>query len=133
MMQVLEQEDDLQLSAIPTEGLEAIEAAEAVMAIKAQLDWETIKRIPDDLRGQTFFGQFDLWLFETIEPADDKICFSCNVLDKIVFTGLELQSAFPWMQILDANHILALVHPNCRCILTRITNPLDYISMPMEW
>ena len=108
---------------------EAVEAVEAVSALEAYLEWETIKRIPDYLRGQSFFGEYDLWLFQTIEPADKRICFSCTVLDKIVWTGLELRSAFPWLEIVDGNTIWARVHPNCRCKLSRITNPLDYITI----
>jgi len=106
-----------------------IDAVRAVEAVQEQTEWETIKRIPDDLKGTSFFGEFDIWLFQTIEPADERICFACNVLDKIIFTGMELRAAFPWMMIVHANLILALVHPNCRCTLTRITNPLDYIQL----
>jgi hypothetical protein len=113
----------------PSLAIKAIEAIEAVIAVQEQLDWEEIKRIPDWLRSQTFFGEFDLWLLQTIEPADDRICFGCTVLDKIVFTGLELRSAFPWLEVIDANTIMAKVHPNCRCKLLRITNPLDYITI----
>jgi hypothetical protein len=46
-----------------------------------------------------------------------------------VFTGLELRAAFPWLEIVDANTIWARVHPNCRCKLWRITNPLDYLKI----
>lgn len=112
----LEMDSDIPLSVI-----------EAVEEVERLAQWETFKRIPDNLSGQSFFGEFDFWLFMAIE--DDVTCFSCKVLDKIVFTGLELRGAFQYLQIVDGNTILALVHPNCRCVLLRITNLLDYIQL----
>jgi len=114
---------------LENESLLCSQIVEAVEQVERLEEWETIKRIPDDLRGQSFFGEYDFWLFQTIEPSDDRICFACTVLDKIIFTGLELRGAMPYLQIIDGNTILAGIHPNCRCKLLRITNPLDYIYL----
>jgi hypothetical protein len=107
---------------------QAVEAVEAVLAVEEYLDWEgATQRIPVDLRGQTFFGEFDFWLYTAID--DDKTCWMCKVRDKIIWTGLELRSSFPWLQIVDANTIMAKTHPHCRCPLTRITSLADYIQL----
>lgn len=115
-----------------------IDAVDAVLSVQKQLALEgAIQRIPDGLRGNSFFGEFDLWLYQTIEPDDNRICFNCRVLDKITWTGLELRLAFPYLEIIDTNTILVYVHPNCRCTLTRITDPLAYLQLDlgpgMDW
>ena len=97
----------------------------------ACLEWEATGRIPRALVGtQTFFGEHDYWLFTAV--LDDLTCFSCNVLDSISFVGLELRSSFRYLVVQGPDLILARVHPHCRCVLVRVTNPMDYISMDMQ-
>jgi hypothetical protein len=84
------------------------------------------QRIPSWLQGNTFFSQNDLWLFSAV--VDDHTCFDCQLYDKMVSAGDELCGEFPYMEIIDENMILAMVHPHCRCILTRIVNLLDTVQ-----
>ena len=98
-----------------------IEAIHAVELVKA------IKRIPDELRGHSFFSQFDLWQYEVI--TDDKTCSPCLDLDTRFYYGDELRGEFFFMQVIDANTIEAHIHPNCRCVLNRITEPDIYLSV----
>ncbi len=108
--------------------LEITAVVAAVLQVEELLKWQEAQtRIPFWLQGTTFFSEWDFWTFNSI--VDDRTCFSCNVLDKIMFTGLELRLAFPYLEIIDENTILAHVHPNCRCLLTRITSLLDYTQL----
>jgi hypothetical protein len=105
-----------------------IDAVQAVTEVEAYLDWEATQRIPRALAGgQTFFGEYDYWILTAV--LDDRTCYSCNVLDKITFTGLELRTAFRYLDIIGPDLILARVHPHCRCVLVRVTNPIDYIRL----
>jgi hypothetical protein len=97
-----------------------IDAVLAVEAVEGTL-W-----IPDWLRSNTYFSQNDLWLFAAV--VDDHTCFDCQIYDKMVYSGDELRSEFPYMEIIDETTILALVHPHCRCILTRIVSLLDSVQ-----
>jgi hypothetical protein len=107
-----------------------VSVVEAVDQTLQQEAFDEVSKIPSFLKGyMTFFGEYDYWLFMTVEPSDDRICFSCQVLDKMIFTGLELRSAFPFLIIEDGYTIRAFVHPNCRCVLIRITNPMDYLAL----
>ena len=100
-------------------------AVEAVLCVEDVLSWQEAQtRIPDWLQSQTFFSELDYWKFTAI--MDDRTCFACNVLDKIMFTGTELRLFFPYMVLFDFDTILAYVHPHCRCILTRMMGLLDY-------
>ena len=67
-----------------------------------------------------------MWLFTA--AVDDRTCFNCSLYDKMIYTGDELRGEFPWLEIIDEDTILAMVHPNCRCILTRLVNPLDVLQ-----
>lgn len=96
--------------------------AEVVLAVI-----EARKRVPDDLQGQSFFGEMDLWMFIAI--ADDRICMRCDVLNFTVWKGTELRSMFDWLTILDGDTIMPNVHQNCRCELVRITEPATYIDL----
>jgi hypothetical protein len=98
---------------------------QAVAVVQVILESQT--RIPSDLSDQTFFGEYDFYVFVVVE--DDRTYFDCKVLDKMVMTGLELRGAFPYLQIIGSNYILAKNHVNCRCILIRVTSLADYIRM----
>jgi hypothetical protein len=108
---------------------------ESVLGVEEVLAWQEAQaRIPSWLRGNTFFSERDFWVFTAV--MDDRTCFHCNILDKVLFTGLELRLAFPYLEIIDVKTVLARVHPHCRCILTRVTNPLDLarldVYLPVE-
>ncbi len=103
-------------------------AVEAVLCVEDFLCWQEAQtRIPDWLQSQTFFSERDFWKFTAI--MDDRTCFTCNILDKIMFTGAELRLLFPCMVLFDFDTILAYLHPHCRCILTRMVSLLDYTQL----
>ena len=80
---------------------EVAAVVEAVLYVEKILSWQEAQtRIPFWLQGQTFFSEWDFWTFTAI--MDDRTCFSCNVLDKMMFTGLELRMDFPYLEIIDA-------------------------------
>jgi len=80
---------------------------------------EAIKRKPLGL-DISFFSQYDLWIYHAV--LDDRLCLTCLDNEKTprIF-GNELRAKFPYLEIIDENTINAKVHPNCRCLLTRIT------------
>ena len=85
-------------------------------------------RIPRELQGQSFFGQYDVWRYEGI--ADQKLCERClkHVL-QFYFLGNELRVNFPDLEIEGANLIMPNVHPNCRCELHRVTESHEYLEV----
>ncbi len=103
----------------------------AVVYIEELLEWQTPKVVPETYTGQgvSYFSEHDWWYFQAI--TDDRTCFPCNSLDKITFTGDELLAVFPYLEIGDENTLFAWVHPYCRCILIRITDPLDYLGLDL--
>jgi hypothetical protein len=76
--------------------------------------------IPTELQGNRFFGQEDIWNF--IPSWDAKQCDECGeyALGIPFFSGAQIRSAFPYMEVEDENTIAANVHPNCRCKLYRV-------------
>ncbi len=88
---------------------------------------EAQKRIPTDLRAHSFFGKMDLWQYIAI--TDDRTCSPCLELDTRFFMGDELRGEFPFLKVIDVNQILVGKHPNCRCVLQRITEPTHYIPI----
>ena len=95
-------------------------ACEAVRVVEA------IKRIPLDQRpGVTYFSVWDTWLFQA--RSDTKVCDLCKHYETWgEIRGDQLRTEFPYLVILDEDTIGGsepdgggLVHPNCRCYLTR--------------
>jgi hypothetical protein len=103
----------------------------AVVYLEELLEWQTPKIVFEDYLGQgvSYFSEHDWWYFQAI--SDDRTCWDCNGWDKTTFTGEELLSVFPYLEIGDENTILAWVHPHCRCILIRISDPLDYLGLDL--
>ncbi len=95
-----------------------LEIVEAVLAV--QLVDEAAKRIPGGLRGLTFYGENDEWLF--LSSGHPHMCSDCSAYDGDVYSGKELRSTFRYHKILDKNTIAALVHPNCTCLLIRMVS-----------
>lgn len=93
-----------------------IEIVEAVVAVQSV--FEATSRIPSGMRGLTFYGAGDEWLF--LESGHKNMCDDCGSFNLQIFSGRELRRLFPYHRILDANTIEALVHPNCSCFLVRV-------------
>jgi len=93
---------------VPTRITEVIQVVEAV------LDFEAKQR-----EAVSYFTKFDLWLYHAV--TDTKLCDRCAAFHKeFIFSGVHLQSKFPYLMIVDNNTIRVNVHPNCRCYLTRL-------------
>jgi hypothetical protein len=93
-----------------------ISAVRAVAAIK-RIDRE---QYPETV---TFFSEKDQWIFNAV--SDIRVCELCLSFEDIgIFSGDLLRTFFPYLEIVDVDEIEANVHPNCRCMLKRIINPL---------
>jgi len=82
------------------------------------------KRVPTprELPGLTYFSVHNVWLYQ--EVSDHKTCQLCRDYaeqNKGEYRGNHLRSIFPYLEILDVGTIKANVHPNCRCLLVRLT------------
>ena len=96
----------------------------AVLAVQAVE--KAKKRVPPSRPGVTYFSENDVWLFNA--RSDTKVCMLCRIAEEIEhFRGNELRMNFPFLVILDENTIGGpepdgggLVHPNCRCYLSRL-------------
>jgi hypothetical protein len=95
----------------------AVEAAKVVDEAK--------RRIPDELRGLTFYGEYDEWMF--LSSGHPHMCADCASYEGDIYWGTELRSTFPYHTILDANTIAASVHPNCSCLLLRAISVGGYM------
>lgn len=99
----------------------------AVAAVSAVITVDSLKRKPEEYERQSFFGQYDLWLYVAV--YDEVLCPKClNHARKHVFRGTELRSNFEYLQIIDDDMIEARVHPHCRCELYRIIDPKRYLQ-----
>jgi len=79
--------------------------------------------IPDELKGVvTFFSEYDLWDYSNINYHT---CQTCVGNSSTVYQGDELRSLFPFLAILDEDTIYPEVHPNCTCVMRRVTNGQD--------
>jgi hypothetical protein len=92
-----------------------IEIVGAVVAVQSV--FEATSRIPSGLRGLTFYGVDDEWLF--LESGHKNMCDDCGSFNLQIFSGRELRRRFPYHRILDANTIAAMVHLHCGCLLVR--------------
>lgn len=80
------------------------------------------QRIPQELRRVTYFSIYDQWDMHMV--YDNRTCERC--LPHLgSYSGNDLRITFPFLEIIDENLIYAHVHPNCRCYLMRIANPMD--------
>lgn len=99
----------------------------AVQAVKA------VRRRPRPMRRVTYFSENDVWLFNA--RSDTKVCEMCRLAEEIgEFRGNNLRMNFPNLVILDENTIggpepdgKGLVHPNCRCFLTRFIGETEKV------
>ena len=105
-------------------SLQAVKAVDSVITVSA------LERIPEEYKRQSFFGEYDLWLY--VPVYDDKLCPKCEAFAKTqVFRGNELRRSdrFPYLTISDEDKILAHVHPNCRCELYRVVSFERYLRL----
>ena len=86
-----------------------------------------MQRIPEGST-QSFFGRYDVWRYQGI--ADMSLCEDClaHVLD-VYYLGTELRAEFKYLQIIEDNLIEPRVHPNCRCLLHRVTSSHEYLAV----
>ena len=98
----------------------------AVKSVKAVIAVNSLRRIPEEYKPQTFFGEHDLWIYVPI--YDEKLCPTCEAHARdLVFRGSELRSKFKYLKIIDDGRIYANVHPNCRCELYRVIGVEQYL------
>ena len=92
---------------------------------------DALKRIPEEYGAMSFFGFYDIWKYFPI--FDKKLCPKClqNALT-VYYVGTYLRGLFKYLEILDANTIAVNQHPHCRCILTRLTDVLEYLMVTRE-
>lgn len=89
---------------------------------------DAIQRKPEEYKRQSFFGEYDLWLYVAV--YDEKLCDKCEAFARQqVFRGTELRSNFQYLEIHDADLIFVNVHPHCRCQLLRILSVERYFIM----
>jgi hypothetical protein len=86
---------------------------------------EAKQRIPSDLKGHSFFSNFDLYQYIAI--TDDRTCKLCMEFDRMIIQGSFIRSYYPYLEIIGENQLLPHVHPNCRCTMLRVTDLADYI------
>ena len=92
----------------------------AVQAVKA------VQRVPTDA-AHSFFGMEDIWHY--IPVWDVKLCDRClRYARNEYYVGRHLRAEMPYLEIMDANTIRANIHPNCRCFLIRVTDPVEYLE-----
>ena len=80
--------------------------------------YESRRRIPDWLKGITFYGATDEWQF--IQSDSPHMCDECKSYSSNIYFGSSLRSEFPDHLIQDENTLASLVHPNCLCTLVRV-------------
>jgi len=88
--------------------------------IKAVEIVDSIQRKPEEYEIITFFSKEDVWEFNSV--FDNHRCEACEAHEETgFFNGNVLRSAFPDLEIIDADLIRVNVHLNCRCYLIRVT------------
>lgn len=99
--------------------------------VRAVHAFDSFKRKPEEFKYQSFFGLYDIWHY--IPIFDVKLCDRCmRHAESTYFSGLHLRGLFPYLKIRSRNIIEPWVHPNCRCILRRITDPTEYLMVTAE-
>jgi hypothetical protein len=102
-----------------------------IRTVKAVQAVDAVKRKPEEYRRQSFFGEYDLWLYVAV--YDDRLCNLCWAYAKQqVFRGSSLRSLFPYLTIEDNDMIRVHVHPHCRCQLLRILDFKLYEEMMLK-
>jgi len=80
--------------------------------------YESRRRIPNWLKGITFYSANDEWQF--IQSDSPHMCDECRSYSNNIYFGSSIRGEFPYHLIQDENTLTALVHPNCLCTLVRV-------------
>lgn len=92
---------------------------------------DSLKRKPESLKVWSFFGKYDLWKYDPV--LDTKLCDEClGYATQFYFWGIHLRTTFPYLEISDEDNIDVNVHPNCRCVLHRVTSPIEYLEYSQD-
>ena len=94
----------------------------AVQAVKAVIDksW-----IPEEYRGTSYFGNYDLWEYFELGASTSE-CEFCKQYSGKTFTGAQLRQVFPDLEIIGEDDIYPNVHmtlwgkDTCKCQLIRV-------------
>lgn len=91
----------------------------AVKAVQATRQLLEKKWLPDNTpEAITYFSVNDEWVYWA--EMDNKVCDNCLENEFNTFTGNQLRSKFPYLEIGGIELVWAKVHPNCRCKLIRV-------------
>ena len=90
----------------------------ATQIVKAIIDKSWIPKVYESAN-VSFFSQEDIWVY--FPEWDEKLCDECGefAIGIPYFSGVQIRSAFPYMDIVGPDTIAVNVHPNCRCHLER--------------
>lgn len=99
-------------------------------AVKAVVDasW-----VPENLRGNTYFGLYDFWMYE--DEKSDSECNYCETYSGELFAGNQLRTVFPDLLVVSPDLIYPNVHwtlwqkDTCKCKLTRV----PFGDLPENW
>ncbi len=116
-------------SSIASRSALQIEIAAAIAAVLTFSETKPFYpvNVPIEFEELSFFSKHDFWFYQTSPGA----CPNCSIHDNAIFTGDELLYLFPYLEIGNDNVIAVMVHPNCKCLASRITDPLDYLGLDM--
>lgn len=96
---------------------------ESTRTLEIQKAWqflESLRYIPTELKGITFFGLHDWWIYH--KSYHPNMCRLCDFYgDMGFFNGTDLRRTFPRLTIDDEDTIEPNVHPHCGCSLSRVT------------
>ena len=94
------------------QALKVVYAVEAVEKAKKRINIDVPKRI-------TFFSVNDEWIYTAV-LTDNRVCDACLQYEFGTFTGNQLRSIFPYLEVISLEQIHPHTHPNCRCHLDRV-------------
>jgi hypothetical protein len=104
------------------------------LTVQKIVQWEARKRIPDEFKGLSYFGAYDIWHYidtTSKDPVHGE-CETCHRFHAYTFTGNTLRSYFPDLTVEAENLINPNVHKTlwgtdtCKCYLIRVTGNPDY-------
>lgn len=97
---------------------------DVVQAVNAARQAAAYSRIPKNLRGSSFFSEYDLWDYQELGDPEDE-CEYCKEHGDHTYSGSELRSLFPDLIVVTEDAIYPNVHmtlwgkQTCKCLLTR--------------
>jgi hypothetical protein len=94
--------------------------------------------IPEELQGNSFFGNTDLWEYFALGDLDNE-CQWCRGYAAQIFTGAQLRQVFPDLQIEGEDDIYPNVHmtlwgrETCKCVLVRVNQEAVHPEDVVVW